>query len=158
MGEHSSAGRALALQARGHRFEPCYSHHQQYGPVVQLVRTLACHARGRRFESVPGRHYCAFVAQLVEQRTENPRVDGSIPSEGTILCGFSSSGRAPPCQGGGSGFEPRNPLHFFIWHHSQVVRQRSAKPLCPGSNPGGASTKRKSSTEGAGLFRFPPLY
>ena len=25
-------------------------------------------------------------------------------------CGFSSSGRAPPCQGGGSEFEPRNPL------------------------------------------------
>ena len=25
--EHSSAGRALALQARGHRFEPCCSHH-----------------------------------------------------------------------------------------------------------------------------------
>ena len=52
----------------------------------------------------------AFVAQLVEQRTENPRVVGSIPTEGTI-CGFSSSGRAPPCQGGGSEFEPRNPLH-----------------------------------------------
>ena len=56
-----------------------------YGPVVQLVRTLACHARGRRFEPVPGRHIFAFVAQLVEQRTENPRVDGSIPSEGTIF-------------------------------------------------------------------------
>ncbi len=55
-----------------------------HGPVVQLVRTLACHARGRRFEPVPGRHIYAFVAQLVEQRTENPRVDGSIPSEGTI--------------------------------------------------------------------------
>ena len=51
------------------------------GPVVQLVRTLACHARGREFEPHPGRH-----------------------------CGFSSSGRAPPCQGGGSEFEPRNPL------------------------------------------------
>ena len=51
----------------------------------------------------------AFVAQLVEQRTENPRVVGSIPTEGTI-CGFSSFGRAPPCQGGGSEFEPRNPL------------------------------------------------
>ena len=53
------------------------------GPVVQLVRTLACHARGRRFEPVPGRHFfCAFalVAQLVEQRTENPRVVGSIPT------------------------------------------------------------------------------
>ena len=82
------------------------------GPVVQLVRTLACHARGRRFEPVPGRHFpFAFVAQLVEQRTENPRVVGSIPTEGTI-CGCSSSGRAPPCQGGGSGFEPRHPLHL----------------------------------------------
>ena len=51
----------------------------------------------------------AQIAQLVEQRTENPRVVGSIPTEGTI-CGCSSSGRAPPCQGGGSGFEPRHPL------------------------------------------------
>ena len=56
-----------------------------HGPVVQLVRTLACHARGRRFEPVPGRHFLfASVAQLVEQRTENPRVVGSIPTGGTI--------------------------------------------------------------------------
>ena len=81
-----------------------------YGPVVQLVRTLACHARGRGFEPHPGRQFDASVAQSVEQRTENPRVVGSIPTGGTI-CGFSSSGRAPPCQGGGSEFEPRNPLH-----------------------------------------------
>ena len=82
--EHSSAGRALALQARGHRFEPCCSH--QSGPVVQLVRTLACHARGRRFEPVPGRHFFllnASIAQLVEQGTENPCVTGSIPVRGT---------------------------------------------------------------------------
>ncbi len=78
------------------------------GPVVQLVRTLACHARGRGFEPHPGRHF-GSVAQLVEQRTENPRVTGSIPV-GATICGFSSSGRAPPCQGGGSEFEPRNPL------------------------------------------------
>ena len=105
--EHSSAGRASALQAEGHRFEPYCSHH--YGLVVQLVRTLACHARGRGFEPHSGRHCFASVAQSVEQRTENPRVDGSIPS-GSTKCGFSSSGRAPPCQGGGSEFEPRNPL------------------------------------------------
>ena len=86
-----------------------------HGPVVQLVRTLACHARGRRFEPVPGRHiedenpHLASVAQLVEQWTENPRVVGSTPTGGTI-CGCSSSGRAPPCQGGGSEFEPRHPL------------------------------------------------
>ena len=52
--EHSSAGRASALQAEGHRFEPYCSHHI-YGPVVQLVRTLACHARGQGFESPSGR-------------------------------------------------------------------------------------------------------
>ena len=84
MGEHSSAGRAPALQAGGHRFEPCCSHHKKYGPVVQLVRTPACHAGGRRFEPDPGRHIFASVAQLVEQRTENPRVAGSIPAGGTI--------------------------------------------------------------------------
>ena len=91
MRKFSSAGRASALQAEGHRFEP-YNFHQ-YGPVVQLVRTLACHARGRGFEPHPGRHFFnrqdAFVAQSVEQRTENPCVGGSIPPEGTI-CGSGS--------------------------------------------------------------------
>ena len=52
------------------------------GLVVQLVRTLACHARGQGFEPPSGRQY-ASVAQLVEQRTENPRVVGSIPTGGT---------------------------------------------------------------------------
>ena len=61
-----------------------------------------CKAKRKAFDT-------ASVAQLVEQGTENPRVIGSIPIGGTI-CGFSSSGRAPPCQGGGSEFEPRNPL------------------------------------------------
>ena len=35
-------------------------------------------------------------------------------------CGFSSFGRAPPCQGGGGGFEPRNPLQNK--NRTQVVR------------------------------------
>ena len=81
----------------------------------------------------------ASVAQLVEQGTENPRVVGSIPIGGTI-CGFSSFGRARPCQGRGGGFEPRNPLQsghenlrvrFLSRRHSQAVRQRSAKPSSP---------------------------
>ena len=82
MWEHSSAGRASALQAEGHRFEPCSPHH--IGLVVQLVRTPACHAGGRQFESVRGRHH-ASVAQSVEQRTENPRVVGSIPTGSTTI-------------------------------------------------------------------------
>ena len=70
---------------------------------------FALQAGGHWFESVPGCHF-AQIAQLVEQRTENPRVAGSTPALGTI-CGHSSSGRAPPCQGGGSESEPRCPLH-----------------------------------------------
>ena len=65
------------------------------GAVVQLVRTPACHAGGRGFKSLPSRQYSrvsrlyASVAQLVEQRTENPRVVGSIPTGGTkVLTGF----------------------------------------------------------------------
>ncbi len=149
--EHSSAGRASALQAEGHRFEPCCSH-QTPGPVAQLVRAPACHVGGRGFEPLPGRIAFALVAQSVEQQTENLRVGGSIPPQGTIrVCGSSSVGRAPPCQGGGRESEPRLPLHF-LWCHSQVVRQRSAKPLCPGSNPGGTSQRSLSRPIGAGCF------
>ena len=61
-----------------------------FGPVAQLVRALACHARGRRFEPDLGRHFFASVAQSVEQRTENPRVGGSIPPRGTMMCGSGS--------------------------------------------------------------------
>ena len=55
------------------------------------------------------------------------------------------SGRASPCQGECREFESRFPLHFFLFskrYHGQVVRQRSAKPLFPGSNPGGTSKKK----------------
>ena len=86
----SSAGRAPALQAGGHRFEPCIFHH--HGAVVQLVRMPACHAGGRGFEpllrrqddrSISDRLSFAQIAQSVEQGTENPRVVGSIPTLGT---------------------------------------------------------------------------
>ena len=74
-----------------------------HGLVVQSVSTPACHAGGRRFESVRGRQIkyasaCfeqvnlaqhASVAQLVEQRTENPRVVGSIPTGGTKFAGVA---------------------------------------------------------------------
>ena len=49
----------------------------------------ACHAGGRGFEPLLGRHR-ALVAQSVEQETENLRVGGSIPPQGTNVCGSSS--------------------------------------------------------------------
>ena len=43
----------------------------------------ACHAGDRGFDSRRDRHF-GSVAQLVEQRTENPCVGGSIPSRAII--------------------------------------------------------------------------
>ena len=46
---------------------------------------------------------------LVRFRSEAPSVL-QFQGKETAVCGRSSSGRAPPCQGGGSEFEPRRPL------------------------------------------------
>ncbi len=43
-----------------------------------------CHGGGRGFEPRPDRQI-GSVAQSVEQRTENPRVAGSIPAGTTIF-------------------------------------------------------------------------
>ena len=43
--DHSSAGRASALQAEGHRFEPYWSHLNEiikYADVAQLAEQLIC--------------------------------------------------------------------------------------------------------------------
>ena len=54
-----------------------------------------------------------------------------------VRCGCSSSGRAPPCQGGGSEFEPRHPLHknrtdlkrsvLFLWKAADEARTIQCK-------------------------------
>jgi hypothetical protein len=75
----SSAGRASALQAEGHRFEP-YSVHHFYGRVVQLVRMPACHAGGRRFEPVPGRQSMVGIVKWLRPRVVAPVYVGSNPT------------------------------------------------------------------------------
>ena len=78
----------------------------------------------------------AQLAQLVEQRTENPRVSGSIPELGSMrvwfngrtsafqaenvgsipitrLCDSGVVGNARPCQGRDRGFEPRLSLSYL---------------------------------------------
>ena len=57
----SSAGRASALQAEGHRFEPYRFH---YGEIAQLARARGSYPRCRGFES-PSRYYrCCRLQHL----------------------------------------------------------------------------------------------
>ena len=63
MWDLSSAGRASALQAEGHRFEPCRSHLKLINSIIQY----------------------ADVAQLAEQLICNQQVIGSSPIIGFTL-------------------------------------------------------------------------
>ncbi len=51
--------------------------------------------------------YVALIAQSVEQRTENPRVGGSIPPQGTITIGrLAQLGEHLPYKQGVTGSSP----------------------------------------------------
>ena len=47
-----------------------------------------------------------------ERQVTHLRVKNRVSAKINQICGCSSSGRAPPCQGGGSEFEPRQPLQI----------------------------------------------
>ena len=69
------------------------------------------------------------IAQLVEQRTENPCVPGSIPGGTTFLIRFAHFGAI-----------------------AQLVEQRTENPCVPGSIPGGTTKERVTSFRSNSLF------
>ncbi len=137
--EHSSAGRASALQAEGHRFEPYCSHHL-YGPVVQLVRTPACHAGGRRFEPDPGRHQMPLQlswqsrglkipVSLVRFRSEAPYVRMQLIRQSATLPRWrqrvraSSSAVKRACRNNGRLFYTLWGAHAIILDFHELIDQ-----------------------------------
>ena len=78
----------------------------------------------------------ALVAQSVEQETENLRVGGSIPPQGTI-CGSSS---VVECHLAKVDVASPNLVYRSNRRHGQVVRQSSAKASLSSSSLDGAST------------------
>ena len=84
----SSAGRASALQAEGHRFEPCRSHSYflrlLYGEIAQLARAHGSYPWCRGFES-PSRY----------DKKRNP--NGFLFLSYRKICEPSTSGRGGKC-------------------------------------------------------------
>ena len=60
MWDHSSAGRAPALQAGGHRFEPYWSH--IYADMAQLAEQLICNQQVIGSSPIVGLHF--FVQHM----------------------------------------------------------------------------------------------
>ena len=82
----SSAGRASALQAEGHRFEPYRPHLKNYGWIPEWPKGADCKSVGNAFEGSnpsPSIQY-ADVAQLAEQLICNQQVIGSSPIIGFV--------------------------------------------------------------------------
>ena len=67
-------------------------------------------------------------------RYNNRRRREQHPGTPHGVCGRSSSGRAPPCQGGGSEFEPRRPLHL-CGSLAQLGEHLPYKQRVSGSSP-----------------------
>ena len=70
------------------------------------------------------------IAQLVEQRTENPCVPGSIPGGTTFFIRFAHFGAI-----------------------AQLVEQRTENPCVPGSIPGGTTEERLQIKSPEHMFR-----
>ena len=93
---------------------------------------------------------CGSLAQLGEHLPYKQRVIGSIPIASTIQCGMLCGNSSvverhlAKVNVAGSSLVSRSKYSsaLFFWRYSQVVRQGSAKPLFPGSNPGGASIEQ----------------
>ena len=94
--EHSSAGRASALQAEGHRFEPYRPHIpkdmlKRCADVAQLAEQLICNQQVIGSSPIIGltllkRNFnIAGWSSLEARRAHNPKVVGSNPAPATYI-------------------------------------------------------------------------
>ena len=89
---HSSAGRAPALQAGGHRFDPCCAHHLK----LKKINIICWHG------------------STVEQLTCNQQVVGSIPIASSINGGVPEWPKGADCKSVAIRFDGSNPSSSTI--------------------------------------------
>ena len=113
-----SSGQDIALSRRRQEFDSPTGHHLWV--LSSAGRAHASHAWGRGFKS-PSTHHVRGINSVVECHLAKVKVASpNLVSRSTLLADDHSSASV-------------------LWHHSQVARQRSAKPLFPSSSLGGAS-------------------
>ena len=91
---------------------------------------------GLRVRDPPCAPY-ALLAQLVEQRTFNPKVVGSSPSWRTTMLRVAQLVRAPDCGSGGRRFKPAHAPHGTL---AQMVERKIEDLRGSGSSPEGPTT------------------
>ena len=113
----SSSGRAPPCQGGGSEFEPRHPLHKDRFRK-ETVFFIWQFQRREPSEILPlGKMQTSHVSlqKHLKKKVKNSKIGIDISENSGIIplvrCGCSSSGRAPPCQGGGSEFEPRHPLH-----------------------------------------------
>ena len=130
--------RTLACHARGRQFEPDPGRH--YASVAQSVEQGT--ENPRVIGSIPiggtTSKILSFIGKSCKQDfcdeyqifSFSPQTFASqifagapITQKALSVCGRSSSGRAPPCQGGGSEFEPRRPLQHEAIVDAEMQRR-----------------------------------
>ncbi len=85
---NSSAGRAPALQAGGHRFKPCFAHHAKcHAVVAQLVEHRVAIAKVASsslvYRSSTVEPWCSWLTR----RPVTPEIAGSSPVGSAIITG-----------------------------------------------------------------------
>ena len=88
----------------------------------------------------------AGIAQLVERHLAKVNVAGSNPVSRSVLEDACCLADAPRDVSGSKSISSPSYDYrtgFCLWRRTQVVRERSAKPLCGGSSPPGASKQVK---------------
>ena len=151
---HSSAGRAPALQAGGHRFEPYWSH---YGWIPEWPKGADCKSVGNAFEgsnpspsikeragksfeipSQSGEMNNAGWSSLEARRAHNPKVVGSNPAPATFaqIAQLVEQWTENPCV---AGSIPALGMCFVQKHKNGILAQSvehlTFNQVVRGSNP-----------------------
>ena len=123
--DHSSAGRASALQAEGHRFEPYWSHFaRKFFKVENIEREMWRALRAMHTALKSWRKNISYggIAQLARARGSYPRCRGFESPSRYFIWDLSSAGRASALQAEGHRFEPCRPhtSKNIVWRDSSV--------------------------------------